>query len=68
MSRVFTLVTALEESPLFKAVKTQSTTAKKERGKDVAVFEISFKLESARDDVPEGKGEKGEAEKKTVVK
>ena len=44
MSRVFTVVTALEESPLFEGVKTKSTTAKKDRGKDVAAFEITLKL------------------------
>jgi Tfp pilus assembly protein PilN len=44
MSRVFGIVTALEESALFENVKTKSTTAKKERGKDVAAFEIVFKL------------------------
>ncbi len=47
MSRVFSVVTALEESPLFDNVKTKSTTAKKERGKDVAAFEIVLKLSSA---------------------
>jgi len=51
MSRVFNLVTALEESPLFKSVKTKSTSTKQERGKDVAVFELSFRLESAPDEV-----------------
>lgn len=51
MSRVFSLVGALEESGLFKSVKTNSTTAKKERGKDVAAFELTFKLESAKDDL-----------------
>lgn len=50
MSLVFSLVTDLEASGLFKGVKTKSTTAKKERGKDVAAFEIGFKLESAKDD------------------
>lgn len=49
MSRVFNFVTALEESDLFKNVKTRSTTAKKDRGKDAAAFEIGFKLESAPD-------------------
>jgi len=44
MSRVFSVVSLLEESPLFENVKTKSTTAKKERGKDVAVFEIVLKL------------------------
>ena len=52
MSRVFNFVTALEESDLFKNVKTKSTSARKERGKDVAAFDITFKLESA-DDVEE---------------
>ncbi len=50
MSRVFNFVTALEESELFKNVKTRSTSAKKERGKDVAAFEIAFKLEWADDE------------------
>lgn len=50
MSRVFSLVTALEESPLFENVKTRSTTARKDRGKDVAVFEIAFKLSTATKD------------------
>ena len=44
MSRVFSVVTALEESPLFENVKTKSTTAKKDRGKDAAAFEIVLKL------------------------
>ncbi len=50
MSQVFALVGTLENSSFFKNVKTKSTTAKKERGKDVAAFEINFKLESAQDD------------------
>lgn len=50
MSRVFVLVGTLEDSPLFKGVKTTSTTAKKERGKDVAAFELTFRLESAQDE------------------
>ncbi|MFA5060346.1 MAG: PilN domain-containing protein, partial [Candidatus Omnitrophota bacterium] len=50
MSRVFSLVTDLENSDLFKGVKTKSTTAKKERGKDVAAFEVAFRLESAKDE------------------
>ncbi len=47
MSQVFTFVTALESSDLFEGVKTKSTTSKKERGKDVAGFEIIFKLTQA---------------------
>ncbi|MFH1360025.1 MAG: PilN domain-containing protein [Candidatus Omnitrophota bacterium] len=50
MSRVFSLVTDLEETEMFKSVKTTSTIAKKERGKDVASFELSLKLESAKDE------------------
>lgn len=49
MSQVFALVGSLENSELFKGVKTKSTTAKKERGKDVAAFEIVFKLQNAVD-------------------
>jgi len=54
MSRVFNFVTALQESDLFKNVKTRSTSAKKERGKDVAAFNISFQLKWAaeEDEVP----------------
>ena len=50
MSRVFNFVTALEDSDMFKSVKTRSTSAKKERGKDVAAFDIAFKLEWAEED------------------
>ncbi len=50
MSRVFDLVKAIEDSPLFKAAKARSTTATKDRGKDAAAFDIVFKLESAPDD------------------
>ena len=55
MSVIFNFVTALEESPLFKGVKTKSTTAKKEQNKDVAAFEIDFRLESAKDAPKESK-------------
>ncbi len=66
MSRVFNLVTALEESVLFKNVKTRSTSATKDRGKDAAAFDIVFKLEVAFTDVvaPEAaaaEGAEGEA-------
>ncbi|HOW36415.1 MAG TPA: pilus assembly protein PilM [Candidatus Omnitrophota bacterium] len=53
MSLVFSLVGTLENSTFFKGVKTTSTTARKERGKDVAAFEIVFRLESAKDDESE---------------
>ncbi len=61
MSRVFSLVSALEESSLFKSVKTNSTAAKKERGKDLAAFELSFKLESAKDEEEDSKDAKESA-------
>ncbi len=44
MSKVFNFVTALEASPLFEGVKTKSTSTKKDRGKEVAAFEIIMKL------------------------
>ncbi|MCK5581151.1 MAG: pilus assembly protein PilM [Candidatus Omnitrophica bacterium] len=50
MSRVFNFVSDLEGADLFKDVKTKSTTAKKDRGKDVAAFEIEFRLETAKDE------------------
>ncbi len=64
MSRVFNFVSALEDSELFKAVKTTSTTAKKDRGKDAAAFEIAFRLESAADESEEElvEAEEGDAE------
>jgi len=70
MSRVFNFVTALEESDLFKGVKTKSTTAKKDRGKDAAAFEIGFRLESAPDEeeVPAASGEAGMAAPAADVK
>ena len=66
-SRIFEFNKSLEDSTLFKGVKTKSTTAKKDRGKDVSVFEIVFKLESVKDEEAaaaerEGAG-KGEAKK-----
>lgn len=50
MSRVFNFVTALQETDLFKNVKTRSTSAKKERGKDVAAFNIAFQLQWAAEE------------------
>jgi len=48
-STAFAFITILENSELFKNAKMISSNAKKERGKDVSAFEISFKLESAPD-------------------
>ena len=44
MSRVFSYVKALSDSPMFKNVKTKSTATKKDNGKDVAVFELNLEL------------------------
>lgn len=61
MSTVFNVVKALEDSTLFKNVKTRSTTATKDRGKDVAAFDIVFKLE-IMPDAPIGEGEDASGE------
>ena len=57
-SLVFNLGSSLKESKAFKSVEIKSTTAKKDRGKDVSAFEITLKLASAPDD--ETKAEKVE--------
>lgn len=44
MSQVFSYVKALDDSPMFKDAKTKNTSAKKENGKDMAVFEVVLKL------------------------
>ena len=49
-SLVFNLGSSLKESKIFKSVEIKSTTAKKDRGKDVSAFEITLKLASAIDD------------------
>ncbi len=46
-SIVFNLGTSLKESDLFKNVEIKSTSARKDRGKDVSAFEITLKLKSA---------------------
>ncbi|MFA5088354.1 MAG: PilN domain-containing protein [Candidatus Omnitrophota bacterium] len=46
-STAFAFITILEDSKLFKNAKMVSSSAKKERGKDVSAFQISFQLESA---------------------
>lgn len=60
-SLVFNLGSDLKELELFKSVDIKSTTAKKDRGKDVSAFEISLRLKSA---LPEEE-EKTEAEQKS---
>jgi Tfp pilus assembly PilM family ATPase/Tfp pilus assembly protein PilN len=44
MSRVFSYVKALSDSPMFKNVKTKSTATKKDNGKDVAAFELNLQV------------------------
>ncbi len=59
-SLVFNLGSSLKESKLFKSVEIKSTTAKKDRGKDVSAFEIIVKLVNAPDDDTKAKKEKAE--------
>ncbi|MBF0571683.1 MAG: pilus assembly protein PilM [Candidatus Omnitrophica bacterium] len=47
MSQVFSYVKSLDDSAMFKDAKTKSTSTKKDNGKDVASFEIEFKLNSS---------------------
>ena len=44
MSDVFSYVKSLNDSTVFKEAKTKSTSTKKDNGKDVAAFEIEFKM------------------------
>ena len=48
MSEVFSYVKSLDDSTMFKEAKTKSTATKKDNGKDVAAFEIEFKLDSVK--------------------
>jgi hypothetical protein len=49
MSEVFSYVKSLDDSAMFKEAKTQSTSTKKDNGKDVAAFEIEFKLNDVKE-------------------
>jgi len=49
MSEVFSYVKALDDSTMFKEAKTKSTSTKKDNGKDVAAFEIEFKMDNAKE-------------------
>jgi Tfp pilus assembly PilM family ATPase len=49
MSDVFSYVKSLDDSTMFKEAKTKSTSTKKDNGKDVAAFEIEFKLNTAKE-------------------
>jgi len=61
MSIVFNLVSALDKSELFTNVNPKSTTDTKDRGKDVAAFNIEFRLEGAPEPVEEEVDEEEEA-------
>ena len=63
-STAFALITILEDSALFKNVKMISSSAQKDRGKDVSAFEIALKLTNAPDDeAPEAVAGAGKDEK-----
>ena len=47
MSLVYSFVKSFDDSTLFKGAKIKSTSTKKDNGKDVASFEIEFKLRTA---------------------
>ena len=49
MSEVFSYVKSLDDSTMFKEAKTKSTSTKKDNGKDVAAFEIEFKLDNSKE-------------------
>ncbi len=49
-SLVYDLVVTLKDSALFKSVDITSTSSKKDRGKDVSVFDMVLKLQSAPDE------------------
>ena len=44
MSQVFSYVKALGDSTMFQNAKTKSTSTKKDGNKDVAIFEVTLKL------------------------
>lgn len=72
-STAFAFITILEDSELFKGAKMISSSAQKDRGKDVSAFEISFRLESAKDEVieeaaPEEAAADGDEEEKKETK
>jgi Tfp pilus assembly PilM family ATPase len=49
MSEVFSYVKSLDDSTMFKDAQTKSTSTKKDNGKDVAAFEIEFKLDDVKE-------------------
>ena len=49
MSLVYSFVKSLADSTMFKEAKLKSTTTKKDNNKDVAAFDIEFKLGNSKD-------------------
>ena len=49
MALVYSFVKSFDDSTMFKGAKIKSTSTKKDNGKDVAAFEIEFKLDSSKD-------------------
>jgi len=49
MAEVFSYVKSLDDSTMFNGAKTKSTSTKKDNGKDVASFEIEFKLNNFKE-------------------
>jgi len=49
MSLVYSFVKSFDDSTMFKGAKIKSTSTKKDNGKDVASFEIEFKLRSSKE-------------------
>jgi len=46
---VYTYLQSLQDSPKFKEAKLRSTSPKKDNGKDVATFEIQFKMANSKE-------------------
>lgn len=59
-SLIYDLVVTLKESALFKSVDITSTSSKKDRGKDVSVFDMVLKLHSAPDEPEKSTVKEGE--------
>ncbi len=66
-SYVFSLVTDLQSSKLFKNVETHATTPKKDRGKDVYSFEIAFQLKNAKTEEKKKTDDKSEPTKEAAT-
>jgi len=49
MAQVYSFVKSVDDSTMFKEAKLKSTSTKKDNGKDVAAFDIEFKLISSKE-------------------